>query len=128
MDNIQLSSNRVLDLEPREKMDLFSFTHTSTAKALYKLMENLIIDARDEAMAVDPVDEKLQKSRIDGAHWFSVFYTRVRKSIESSAMEHIGELQRFANEEILTDRDQIENIILDQAVNPISAPRPQAQI
>jgi hypothetical protein len=118
-------TNRVTDLNIAEKMGLFAFSHTEQCQALYKLMENMVIEARDDAMAVDPANEKEQKSKMDLAHAMGLYYTRIRKSIESTANEHIGELQRIANEEVLRDREQIEQIILDQTVNPLVTGRPE---
>lgn len=117
-----VKDSRIQALDVKEKVDLFAFSHTETCRALYKLMENLVLDARDEAMAVPPEEEKLQKAKMDMAHAMSKFYTRLRKEIESTASEHIGELQRIANEEVMKDQDAIESIILDQAVNPLAHP------
>lgn len=108
-----------------EKADLFAFSHTETCRALYKLMENMVIDARDEAVAVPPEEEKLQKAKMDMAHAMSKFYTRLRKEIETTASEHLGETQYLANQEVLKDQDTIEAIILDQAINPLAHPRIQ---
>lgn len=104
-------------LDLHQKMDLFAFSHTEAAKSLWALMENLIIEARDEAMAIDPAEEKIQKARTDTAHGMAKFYTRLRKEIESIASERVGEIQRLANEEILKDHEAVENIILSQSVN-----------
>lgn len=114
--------NRTTQLSVMQKTDLFAFSHTETAKSLWELMENLVIEARDEAMSIDPADEKLQKARMDTAHAMAKFYTRLRKEIESLASERMGEIERLANEEILKDQERIEAIVLGQAVNPLSGP------
>lgn len=119
---MKLDSNHIQLLDRMEKADLFAFSHTTTCRALYKLMENLVVEARDEAMSVEPDQEKLQKAKMDTAHAMAKFYTRLRKEIETAASEHRGELQELANQEILGDRDVMEQIILDQSVNPLSYP------
>lgn len=107
----------VTQLSVMQKMDLFAFSHTETAKSLWELMQNMIIEARDEAMAVDPAEEKVQKARMDTAHAMAKFYTRVRKEIEFLSNERMGEIERLANEEIMKDQDRIETIILNQTAS-----------
>lgn len=108
-------NSRINELDVMQKTDLFAFAHTETSKALWLLMENMVIEARDEAMATDPADEKTQKARMTEAHAMAKFYTRIRKEIESLVTEQMGEIQRLANEEILKDREKVEEIILSQA-------------
>ncbi len=116
-------NSRVTQLSVMQKTDLFAFSHTETAKSLWELMENVVVEARDEAMAIDPAEEKIQKARMDTAHAMAKFYTRIRKEIESLASEQMGEIERLANEEILKDQELIEAIVLDQAVNPMAVRR-----
>lgn len=102
------------ELTEAQKMELASLAGTNTGEVLFLLMENEVINARDEAMAVDPSDEKQQRAKMTIAHAMSKFYTRLRKQITYQFMEHYNRIQEKTAEATLEDRRTIEEIILKQ--------------
>ena len=110
----KLSVNKVTELSITEKLDLFQFAHTSYAETVYKLLELILIEMRDEAAETDPADEKKQKAVWDVAHAAHKIYTRFRQEVQKIAEGHRADIADKANKEILEDQQEMERIMLNQ--------------
>ena len=82
-------------------------------------MENEVLDARDEAMAVDPVEEKKQVVRMTEAHAIAKFYQKIRKQIEFAAQEQIEEIKSKAAQEATQEQEFMEAVVMEQASGTI---------
>jgi hypothetical protein len=78
-------------------------------------MENEILAARDEAMAVDPTEEKKQAVRMTEAHAMAKFYQRVRDKIEYAAQEQLDAIKLKAAQAVTQEQEFFEEVILQQA-------------
>ena len=112
-----LSVRKVEELTEGEKMDLLMFGQQEISKTVFKLMEMIIINARDNAMACDPSLIPQQKALMDGAHAKAEFYHEVRAAIKNAAEEHLAMIKQGEVEEALADEQFIENVILSQVLN-----------
>lgn len=110
--NTRFSYNQNTELTPEEMMDLTVFGSMPVAKTVYKLMENAIADARNEAMECDPAREAVQRSLMTVAHAMDKFYKKVRSKIEFAQTEHLTDVRQKALQEDLKDQAKVEEIIM----------------
>src|SRR5258705_13169544 len=90
----RFSYNQTRELTPEEMMDLTVFGAMPVAKTVYKVMEFVIADARDEAMECDPAREAVQRALMTVAHAMDKFYKKVRGKIEFAQMEHFSDAKQ----------------------------------
>lgn len=110
-----LKSKIFTELNPAEKSELIAFRATSYYPLIRQIMENMIHEAKDLAMAVDPVNQDEQRARMTEAHAMSKFYTRMIKSIEREVSERMGQIQEKAIQSQLDDREFTDNLLVEQA-------------
>ena len=103
-----------LPLDSKDRMDLVILSGQPQLQALWKLMQQEVLRARDEAMLVDPSERDKQAAAMTVAHAMAKFFTRVRKSVEYQIAEHIGEVQALADENIQNDTEALERYTLQQ--------------
>lgn len=108
-----------LELSDSEKMDLMAGDDTPYANAIRKLMRKEIFDARDEAMACDPADERKQRALMTVAHAMEKFYKNVLGKITFEKTSHFMEVKQKLLQEELKDQEKIEEIILANQTNPM---------
>jgi hypothetical protein len=111
-----LSVRKVEELAEGEKMDLLMFGQQAISKTVFKLMEMIIINARDNAMACNPAKIVEQKALMDGAHAKAEFYHEIREAIRGAAEEHLAKMKQGEVEEAMADEEFVENVILSQAL------------
>ena len=109
-----LNESQSVALTTSDKNQLITFSLSQQAQALWKLMQILIYDQRDNAMAVDPSDIKKQAAETTVAHAMARFYHQLRQRVDGMANEQIGELRARANAEIVKDAKKIEEIVMSQ--------------
>ena len=103
-----------LPLDTKDRMDLVLLNGQPQLQALWKLMQNEVLRARDEAMLVDPAERDKQAAAMTVAHAMAKFFTRVRKSVEYQIAEHIGEVEALAAGHLKDDPEEIERLTLQQ--------------
>lgn len=108
----ELNRRTVTELTEIEKIDLVVFSSMPVAETLFRIMEDEILEARDLAMATDPVNVKQVLALQAEAHAMARFYTRIRNKIEGSKVEHFGNIAAKAVEEAIQDQDELENLII----------------
>lgn len=103
---------QVPELNASEKMDLTVFGATPTAKLLFKLMEIIVVRARNDAMRCPPDNRDKRISLLDIATAKDDFYKELRGEIEIATQEHILDIRIKAQQEELKDQAKLEEIIL----------------
>lgn len=111
-----LKSKVFQDLNPAEKSELIAFTTTTYYPLICKLMENMIHDAKDIAMAVDPANGDEQRARMTEAHAMSLFYVRLIKCITKEVNDRMGEIQEHMANAQIHDQEFIEDQIIKQVL------------
>lgn len=115
MNKSPLETGRRRELTQAQKVDLIVLSSNPNFESVYILMENEVLDARDEAMAVDPVNEKLQAVRMSQAHTIAKFYAKIRKEIEFAATEQLDTIKTKAVQEATQEQEFLDSIVLEQA-------------
>lgn len=115
MDKSPLITGRQTELTDAQKMDLIVLSANPTFEVVYLLWENLILDARDEAMAVDPSEPAKQASRMTEAHALAKAYKRFRDNVTNSLAEQHGKIKLKVAETLAKEQDFIDQIVLSQA-------------
>jgi hypothetical protein len=110
-----LETGRIKELSQAQKMDLIVLSTNPNFQTVYDLMENEVLAARDEAMAVDPTEDKKQVARMTEAHAMAKFYQKIRKQIEFAATEQLAKVQEKAAQEATQEQEFLEEIVLQQA-------------
>lgn len=110
----ELSIKVVEELNPTERIELATFSNTSYYPLIRKIMETLIVEQRDAAMAVDPANRDEQVARMTEAHAMGLLYTRFCKLTEQVVTEYRGEKQAEVARHALDDPAFIEKIVLGQ--------------
>lgn len=108
-----LSINKVVELTNQEQMDLIILSANPQLNTLWKFMEMEIVNARDEAMDVDPSEPVKQQSKMTIAHAMGRFYTHIRQRIAYVTREHLNEAQRLDYERKMGSPEEIEKILID---------------
>jgi hypothetical protein len=108
-----IGSSQVVDLSLAEKQDLVLFTGTPAYSAICKLMESMLVEARDEAVTIPAHlrDERL--AALDQATAMAELYTKLKAKMTYLVAEHLGLMQRKEAEAALEDWEMLESIILD---------------
>lgn len=115
MNKLPLETGRRRELTNAQKMDLIVLSSNPAFEAVYILMENEVLDARDEAMAVDPVEEKKQVVRMTEAYAIAKYYGKIRKQIELAATDQLEAIRAKATQEAAQEQQFFEDIVLQQA-------------
>ena len=115
MNKSPLETGRIKELSQAQKMDLIVLSTNPNFQTVYDLMENEVLAARDEAMAVDPTEEKKQVVRMTEAHAMAKFYQKIRKQIEFAATEQLENIKAKAAQEATQEQDFLESVVLEQA-------------
>jgi hypothetical protein len=108
----ELQHKKIEPLSMHEQQDLIVLGADPRVHTLFKIMEYEIIEARDEAMACDPAEKDKRAALMDTAHAMAKWYTQIRSRITRELNEHLGEIKRRANEELVKDQNAVEKIIL----------------
>ena len=111
-----LSSIKSYDFDNRKKMDLIIISANPQIQSLWDLMEMIVLTARNEAVAVDPSEEKKQVAALTIAHAMAKMYSQVRQQIDFITNEHLAESKRLDMEKKLESPDEIEKILLGETV------------
>lgn len=107
-----IGSGQAVDLSESDKQDIvFAANHY---QPLYKLMELLIVKARDEAMLVDPSKEAEQRAAMTVAHAMSKFYLAIRAEVQFFVEGEHEKFKQKAAQEAIQEQETIENIVLQQ--------------
>lgn len=103
--------DQVPELTVSEKMDLVVFSSMPVSKAVYKLMELEIVQARNEAMRANPAKVEEQRALMTVAHAMDKFYTNVRGKITFATGEHIADVKLKVQQVDMEDKEKLEEII-----------------
>ncbi len=112
-----IGSNKIADLTLAEKQDLVLFSGTPAYSAILKLMEAMLVEARDEAVLISPAKRDERLAALDTAHAMSQCFLRLKEKITYLVDEHLGEFKRMEAERAMEEQQNIEALILD----PINA-------
>lgn len=117
----------VTELSPQDQILLITTAESAGAKILFRIMEQEIIDARDEAMAVNPAKEAEQRAAMTVAHAMAKFYRKVRTRIQQEFQKHKESLIQ-AQQSVLDDPEEVEEMILSQALALAPMPMPPTRL
>lgn len=109
-----IGMGKIKTLSDAKKRDLIVLCANPNINVLWELMENIVIDSRDAAMAIDPADEKRQRAGMTIAHAQAKMYTKVRETIQYITEEHLNETRRLEYEKAMGTQEEIERIVLEQ--------------
>ncbi len=115
MNKSPLETGRAVELTTTEKMDLIVWSSSPSFEVVCKLLENKVLNGRDEAMAVDPAEEIVQRARMTEAHAMAKFYQWFRDEIRMASADELAKMKEKANRALLRDQEVIENIIVSSA-------------
>lgn len=107
------------DLSLAEKQDLVLFSGTPAYSAILKLMETMLVEARDEAVLISPAKRDERLAALDTAYAMSLCFLRLKEKISFLVEERLGEFKHQEAQRALEDQENLEAIILD----PINAGR-----
>lgn len=110
-----LQSGRQVELSQAQQTEMIIWATSESFPVACQILENEVLNARDEAMVVDPADKETQHARMTEAHGMAKLYQRFRKQIENASSTQLAKLQEKANRSILKDREAIEKIIVESA-------------
>jgi hypothetical protein len=110
-----LETGRAVELTTNQQMDMIVWASSPTFPTACQILENEVLNARDEAMAVDPAEKETQHARMTEAHGMAKMYQRFRKQIEMASTNELAKLKERANRELLKDQELIENIVVSSA-------------
>lgn len=109
-----LSSTKSYDFDNRKKMDLIILSANPQIQSLWDLMEMIVLTARNEAVAVDPSEEKKQIAALTIAHAMAKMYGQVRQQIDYITNEHLAESRRLDMEKKLESPEEVEKMVLGE--------------
>ena len=109
-----MSYSNALKLSPQDKINCVSMRNSPFLQTLWKLAEIIVVEARDEAMCVDPAHKEEQAARTTEAYVMNKLYWKLRIAVENGVSEHLSDLDAIASREALEDQAKIEEIILNQ--------------
>lgn len=115
MDKSPLITGRQTVLTDAQKMDLIVLSANPAFEVVYLLWENLVLDARDDAMAVDPSEPIKQTSRMTEAHALAKAYKRFRDNVTNSLAEQHSKIKLKVAADLANEQNFIEQIVLSQA-------------
>ena len=101
-------------LDAAEKAELLQFSYTTTANIIFKVLEIMVIEARDEAAAVDPANEAEVRAKQGVAYTMGLLYAKFKEKVQGPALEHYGETKRILNARLAQEQEFIEDIIINQ--------------
>ena len=93
-----------------EQMQLAALSHSSGFEALCVLMEQTVRDAVAELLATDPANQNEVLAKHNSARTMAAFYTRMRKAVEFSTNESLGDVRAAAIDERLKEMTK-ENFV-----------------
>lgn len=112
-----IGSTQIVDLSLAEKQDLVLFSGTPAYSAILRLMETMLVEARDEAVLASPANQSEQLAALNIAHAMSKLYVGLKRRMTFLVEEHLGSIKHKAAEEAMLDQQNLASILLD----PINA-------
>lgn len=108
-----IGNNQLADLSFSEKQDLVMFSGTPAYTAILKLMETMLVEARDEAVLADPANPAAQLAALNTAHAMGKLFLGVKEKLNFLVEEHLGILKQRDAEAAMDDQERFEAIVLD---------------
>lgn len=115
MDKSPLETGRQMVMTETAEQELIVWSSSPTYKTTCDLLESIVLDSRDEAMAVDPAEEAKQKARVTEAHAMAKMYKVFRDRIDGLTEDRKARMKTKANRQLIQDDAFIESIILANA-------------
>lgn len=109
-----IGSNKIVDLSLAEKQDLVLFSGTPAYAAILKLMEAMLVEARDEAVLISPSKREERLAALDTAHAMSQCFLGLKQKIRFLVDEQLGEFKRREVEQTLQEQSALEDIIFSE--------------
>lgn len=109
-----IGSNQITDLSVSEKQDLVLFSGTPAYKAILKLMETMLVEARDEAVLIAPSKRDERLAALDTAHAMSQCFLRLKEKIRYITDEHLGLIKQAEAEKALEEQNNLEDILFSE--------------
>jgi len=110
-----LETGRQMEMTETAAQELIVWSTTPVYKTVCDLFESIVLDARDEAMAVDPAEEVKARARLTEAHAAAKVYQQFRDKIESLSADRLAKLKDKVNRQLIKDDAFIESVILANA-------------
>lgn len=107
----ELSVNKVTPLSRQEQIELFAASRTRQMDLVYKLLELMVIEERDNAARVDPANEPSQRAAWTTAYAMNQLYQKFRTRVEEALTEHKDEIAKKAAEENAREQQEVEGVI-----------------
>lgn len=107
-----LETGRAVELTTGEQMDIIVWSSSPTFLTVCKLLENIVLNARDEAMAVDPALRDVQYARMTEAHGIAAAYHKFRNEVDTASATELAKLKEKANRELAKDQDFVANALI----------------
>jgi hypothetical protein len=109
-----IGATQIIDLSLADKQQLVLFSSTPAYHAIRKLLETMLVEARDEACTIPAHEKDKRLAALDQATAIATVYTKLSEKITYLVEEHLGLMQLKEAEAAMEDREQIEGIIFDQ--------------
>ena len=109
-----IGSTQLVDLSLYDKQQLVLFAGTPAYSAILKLMEVMLVEARDAAVLADPAVPAAQLAALNKAHAMAALFVSLKEKITYLVEEHLGLMSRKEAEVAMEDREMIESVIFDQ--------------
>jgi hypothetical protein len=107
-----IGMNGVIDLTLAEKQDLTLFSGTPAYAAIQKLLELMLIEARDAAALIPPHKRDERLAALDTAYAVSKVMLELKEKISYLVGEHLGLLKQKQATEDMQDQAMLEDIIM----------------
>lgn len=91
------------------------FSGTQSYSAVLKLMELMLVEARDEAVLISPAKKDEQLAALNTAHAMSKILLGFKERIQFLVDEQLADIRQIASQEAMQDRERCEEIILSQS-------------
>jgi hypothetical protein len=108
-----IGTTQLVDLTLQERQDLVLFSGTPAYAAIRKLLESMLVEARDEACLIPAHERDKRLAALDQATAIATVYSRLSEQINYLVEEHLGLMQRKEAEVAMEDQDLLESIIMD---------------
>lgn len=106
-----IGNNKSVELSLAERQDLILFSATPACSAIYKLLEKILVEARDEAVRIPSGQREERLAALDTAHAAGQIIIKLKQEVRYMVDEHLGRLKQDEQQRDLEDRAEIENII-----------------
>jgi hypothetical protein len=104
----------VTELTSQERQDLVLWSGMPSRQAVKKLLEQMLVEARDEAVLIPPHEKDKRLAALDVAHAMGQVIIKLDEKINFLVGEFKGEINRKVNEEELATQEKFEEIIMSQ--------------